>query len=32
MVALIIGVLATGVLWVVLYTAIMYNASHPGRK
>jgi len=32
MVALIIGVLATGVLWAALYTAIMYNASHPVRK
>jgi len=32
MVALIIGVLATGVLWAAMYTAILYNASHQGRK
>ena len=32
MVALIIGVLATSVLWVVVYSAFVYTVSHPGRK
>ena len=32
MVALIIGVLATSVLWVAVYSALVYTVSHPGRK
>ena len=32
MVALIIGVVAASVLWVVAYSALVYTVSHPRRK